>query len=454
MMRYIPLTDADRIEMMKTVGIQKVDDLFRDIPAEFRLSKPLKIPPAMSECDLMRHAHEMMSQNSSCLTYPCFLGAGAYRHFIPTIVNALASRGEFLTAYTPYQPEISQGTLQGIFEYQTLMSQLTGLPVSNASLYDGAMATAEAALMACRVYPKQKSVLVSKALHPAYRQTLATYTGNQGIRLIEIPLGQDGRTDAGMAQSLMSETPAAVIIQSPNFLGVIEDWARFAQLAPGKTLLIAVVTEAISMGILNPPGYCGADIACGEAQSLGLPVSFGGPYLGFFTTKESFMRHMPGRLVGQTRDTEGRTGYVNTLSTREQHIRREKATSNICTNQAWCAMTAGIYMSMMGKQGLRETALQNIRKSAYLKSRVSCIHGYRIRFETPTFNEFVVEIPGEVAQFNAKLAKTGIIGGLDLTGFYPELGQSILLCATEMTTREDIDRLVEFMQRWSKEVQS
>jgi glycine dehydrogenase subunit 1 len=454
-MRYIPLTEQDRIDMLKTVGKNSIRELFDDIPAEFLLNRQLNLPAALSEWDLMKHMEALLDKNAACFRYPCFLGAGAYRHFIPSVVSNLASRSEFVTAYTPYQPEISQGTLQGIFEYQTMMTQLTGLPVSNASLYDGAMSAAEAALMAVRIQSKQPCIAISRALAPGYRRTLATYCKNLGIDLIEIPVSDSGETDHEEIEAALQRKPAAIMIQSPNYFGVIEDIGAISKLRnEDSTLLIAVVSEALSMGILKSPGECGADIVCGEAQSLGIPLSFGGPYLGFFTAKEKFIRFMPGRLVGMTKDSKGRTGFVNTLSTREQHIRREKATSNICTNQALCAMTAGIFMATMGPAGLRELAMLNMKKSAYLKSKIDGLDGFSCVFSGHTFNEFAVKVPGSARELDEFLFRNGIIGGLDLSDDYPELGDTMLFCATEINARDDIDKLEALLHQWTKEIHS
>ncbi len=451
-MRYIPLTETEQQEMLAAIGASSVDELFHDIPDYLRLKHPLNLPSAMSEWALLHHARQMSSENVPHDSVPCFLGAGSYRHFIPAIVPYLVSRTEFLTAYTPYQPEISQGSLQAIFEYQTMMTQLTGLDVSNASLYDGAMATAEAALLAHRVTKKTK-IGVSKGLTPSYRRTLETYIHNQNIELIDLDLSDDGTTLRESIQSLPLDDVGAVIIQSPNFLGVIESVSDISNILKStKTLLITVVTEALSLGILNPPGAIGADIVCGEAQSLGLPTSFGGPYLGFFTCKKELLRQLPGRIVGMTKDTNGNCGFVNTLSTREQHIRREKATSNICTNQALCALSAAIYMATMGRQGLRKLALLNMKKSAYLKQRIMEIPGFVIPFSGFTFNEFCIRVPGSLDQLLQKLESQHIIAGFDLRNDYPELGESMLLCATEINSKEHIDRFITILNDHAAEV--
>ncbi len=451
-MRYIPITPEDQSKMLAEIGVESIRDLFPDIPAPLQSPDKLQLPEAVSEWKLNRIMNELSARNKHAASTPCYLGAGAYRHFIPAVVRALASRSEFVTAYTPYQPEISQGTLQALFEYQTMISQLTGMPVSNASVYDGAMATAEAALLALRT-TRNPVIAVSQALSPGYLETLKTYTRNQTIELIELPLTASGTTDPDAIRALEQSKLAAVIVQSPNFFGVIEDIAGISEItAPLKALSIVVVSEALSLGLLKPPGEMGADIVCGEAQSFGLPVSFGGPLLGFFSCSQKLVRQAPGRLVGMTRDIDGKTGFVNTLATREQHIRRERATSNICTNQALCAVTAGIYLSTMGRTGLRNAALQNVKKAAYLKDEICALNGYKPLFNGPVFNEFAVTVPVSADSLNKKLLDNNIIGGLNLRKFFPELPESILFCATELNTRNEMDTLVRLLDKFGKEL--
>ena len=453
-MRFIPHTSDNRKEMLAAIGLTGVAELFSDIPQRYILDKPLSIEPASSEPDLIRFLTALSNQNADVGRSTGFMGGGAYSHFIPSVVPALMSRSEFVTAYTPYQPEISQGTLQAIFEYQTMMTQLTGLPISNASLYDGAMAAAESALLALRVSQKSR-IAVSRALNPGHRATIATYCRNQNIGIIEIPMGTDGGTQREACRELIADGVGCIVIQSPNYFGVIEDQAAFAAQTAGSTCqLVTVVTEALSLGILQSPGECGADIACGDAQSLGLPLSFGGPYLGFLTCKEKFVRQAPGRLVGMTRDSEGRLGFVNTLSTREQHIRREKATSNICTNQALCAVTASVYMATMGPEGLRQTAALNLKKAHYLRSHLSRIAGYRLPFSGPVFNEFVLQVPSSVQQFQDFMTSNGVFPGIDMSHDFPELGAALLVCATEVNTREQLDRYLILAQTFTKEARS
>ncbi len=453
-MHYIPMTDADRAEMLAAIGVLSFEELIADIPTEKVLRDDLNLPPALSEMELIRHIQKLAWKNLSHCCVPSFLGAGSYRHFTPPVVSSLASRPEFLTAYTPYQPEISQGSLQAIFEYQTMMTQLTGLPVSNASLYDGAMATAEAGLLTQRVTRKSK-LAVSAGLTPGYRQTLETYIKNQSIDIVELPLSPGGSTDLEALKALPLDELCGVIVQTPNFLGEIEPVQAVADiLKDKKTLLVTVVTEALSMGILSPPGENGADIVCGEAQSFGLNTSFGGPYLGFFTAKESVMRQIPGRLVGLTQDNRDNRGFVNTLSTREQHIRREKATSNICTNQALCALTAGIFMATLGRKGLRDTAVHNLKKCAYLKEQIQSIDGFDLPLNGNNFNEFVATVPGSAIALTQWLLEKHIIGGYALGSDYPQLGEAMLFCTTELNSREDLEQLITELKTWSKERQS
>jgi glycine dehydrogenase subunit 1 len=440
--RYIPHTERDRREMLDAIGIGSVEDLFEGIPAECRLSEPLRLPPPLSEPDLIRHLEELQAPVLSS-----FMGAGAYRHFIPAVVSHLVSRSEFYTAYTPYQPEISQGTLQGIFEYQTLICQLTGMEVSNASMYDGASSLAEAVLMAGRV-TKRSKVLVSEAVHPEYRKVIRTYMDPGEQEVIPVPYDMEtGRTDGKSLLGLLDGQVSAVVVQNPNFFGVIEDLAPIAEKAhEAGGLAIAGFSEAAAYGMLKPPGESGADIVAGEGQSLGIPVSYGGPYLGIFATLEKFVRAMPGRLVGETVDLDGKRGFVLTLAAREQHIRREKATSNICTNEGLCALMTTVYLSCLGKEGLRELALMNLSKSGYAKRAISGKPGCRVRFSSPTFNEFVLEIDGDPEKVLRNLQEKGILGGLNAQKFYPELNHHLLVTVTEMNRKEEIDRWAEALE--------
>jgi glycine dehydrogenase subunit 1 len=425
------------------VGAKKVEDLFEMIPEAYRLSNPLDLPEPLPEPDLLRHVQGLQST-----AYSSFLGAGAYHHFIPSVIPALISRSEFYTAYTPYQPEISQGTLQAIFEYQTLVCQLTGMEVSNASMYDGASSFAEAVLMAERV-TKRKKILLSEAVHPEYRKVIQTYIDPEQQELIPIPLRKDeGRTDERKLLDLLDGEVSSVVIQSPNFFGVIEDLHLMAdQIHGAGGLMIAGFSEAVAYGILKPPGEEGADIVVGEGQSFGIPLSYGGPYLGIFATRDKFVRNMPGRLVGETIDLEGKRGFVLTLATREQHIRRERATSNICTNEGLCALTATIFLSCLGKQGLKELALMNLSRAEYAKKLTSQIRGCKIFFSAPTFNEFVLKIPGDPEKVLERLKGKKILGGIPLRRFYPEMNHHLLITFTEMNTKEDIDRWADALEK-------
>ncbi len=440
--RYIPHTEEDCRKMLETIGVKHLDDLFKSIPEECRLSKPLNLPDVLSESDLIRHIQGLQSPILSS-----FLGAGAYHHFIPAVVSAMISRSEFYTAYTPYQPEISQGTLQAIFEYQTLMCQLTGMEVSNASLYDGASSLAEAVWMAHRT-TKRKKILLSGAVHPEYQKVIQTYADPAEHEIVLIPYKSgEGQTDEKVLGSLLNEDVSCVVLQSPNFFGVIEDLQPVADSVHRiGGLMIAGFSEAIAYGILKPPGEMGADIVSGEGQSLGIPLSYGGPYLGVFTTREGFVRNMPGRLVGETVDLEGRRGFVLTLATREQHIRRERATSNICTNEGLCALMATIFLSCLGKEGLRELALMNLSKAEYAKKVVSEIRGCKLPFSSPTFNEFVLEIEGDPEEVLKGMRKEEILGGLNLGKIYPEFNRHLLITVTEMNKKEEIDRWAEALQ--------
>jgi glycine dehydrogenase subunit 1 len=444
-MRYIPNTDQDRAAMLQAIGVGAMGDLFADVPESLRLGRRLKIPPALSEAELLRHLRELASQNADTDRFVSFLGAGCYQHFSPAIVNHLILRGEFLTAYTPYQPEISQGTLQALFEYQTLICQLTGMEVSNASMYEGASATAEAILMAQRITGRPE-VVMARAVHPEYRQVARTYAAQLGLTFREVGFTGAGQTDPAALQGALGPGTACVVVQSPNFFGGIEELTALAAAAHAAGALFIVSTaEPVALGLLKSPGECGADIVAGEGQSLGVGLNYGGPALGFFATREQFVRHIPGRLVGQTADREGRTGYVLTLATREQHIRREKATSNICTSESLIALMATIYLTSLGPKGLRELALLNLRKAAYAKERLAKVSGAAIRFSGSTFNEFVLRTPKKPSVALKRLLKRNMIGGLDLGRFYPELADCLLLCVTELHRREDIDALAEAM---------
>ena len=444
-MSYVPNTTVEQREMLRAVGAESIEDLLAPIPEQVRLKRPLDLPPALPEPDIKRLLSGMAGRNADLDHYISFLGAGSYDHILPSVVPHLVKRSEFYTSYTPYQPEVSQGMLQAIYEYQTMVCQLTGMDVANASLYDGSTAVAEAALLA--VGPAGTGdVLVSRALDPQYRATLRTYAWSRGFNLKEIPL-EDGATSvAALTEALTPETKA-VIVQHPNFFGTLED-ARALERAIRATNALDIVafTEPASLGVLAAPGEYGADIVAGEGQSLGSPIGYGGPALGVFASKAAFVRRLPGRLVGKTVDDRGQTGYVLTLQTREQHIRRERATSNICTNQALLALAATVYLAALGKSGFRELGEQCILKAHYAQERISTIEGFRPLFSRPFFDEFAVTSPLPTQQLNAALRARGILGGYELSREYPELGDAVLFCVTETRTRDEIDALVAALE--------
>ena len=443
-MRFIPHTERDIREMLEAIGVQNVDQLFAGIPGNLQLgNKHLDLPRALSESEVINTLRQIQMRNPDTDEISSFLGAGAYRHYSPVVIGNLIQRGEFSTSYTPYQAEVSQGTLQAIFEFQTMIAMLTGMDVANASLYDGASALAEAVLMANRIN-QQKEYLISSAVHPEYRETTETYLRGTDHQLINAPYNSDGKTNFEFIRTNLNDRTSAVILQSPNFFGVVEEYEQLGkELREQNTLLIVVVAEPLSLGILKPPGERGADIVVGEAQSFGLPVSYGGPYAGFFATREKFVRQMPGRLAGETIDRKGRKSFVLTLSTREQFIRRERATSNICTNQGLCMLAVTIYLAVMGKQGLRELALLNLRKVDYLKNKLSKTRGFEIRFNADTFNEIVLKCPRPATEIRDALLEYKILAGLPLGDYYQQLDDSLLICATELNTVEAIDRLAE-----------
>ena len=438
-MRYLPHTDEDIASMLEVVGVDDLDSLFSMVPEDCRYSGRLDLPGPLTEWELRDHMAALADETPAGLGYKVFMGAGSYEHHIPESVSYLLGRSEFSTAYTPYQPEMSQGTLQAIYEYQTLVTRLLGMEVANASLYDGATALAEAMLMAIRIKRKSK-VAVSKAIHPLYREVLQTYLGPAGYEMIECDYAEVGRTDLSSINA--SDELAALAVQSPNFFGVIEDLEAVGETAREVgALFITAFTEPLAYGILKTPGELGADITCGEGQSLGIPQSFGGPGLGMFACKKSYMRNMPGRLVGQTVDADGKRGFVLTLATREQHIRREKATSNICTNNSLCALASAMYMASLGGGGFRRLAALNRDKAEYMKNELEKI-GCKPAFSGPTFNEFVIEFPGDFAETYTRLLDKKIVAGLPLAKYYPELAGKYLLCATEVRSRAEIDAFV------------
>lgn len=438
-MRYIPNSPEERDEMLAVVGLKSADELFRSIPKKVQLGRALNITDPLAESEVIT-ALETMAAKNTAATKPSFLGAGVYSHFSPTIVDHLIQRSEFFTSYTPYQPEISQGTLQYIFEFQTLICQLTGMEVANASMYDGSTAMAEAYLMAQRVTRRNK-IVVATSVHPEYREVARTYTKHGEAEIVEIDFGEETGRISDL--SALDDKTAALVVQSPNFFGCVEDLKALADAAHAVgALLVVVVTEAISLGLLMSPGAYGADIVVGEGQSFGVPMSFGGPHVGLFATQEKFVRQMPGRLCGVAYDKNGNRGFVLTLSTREQHIRREKATSNICTNQGLIALAATIYMETMGKKGLQEVAMQNAQKASYAANRIAEIEGYSLPFSAPRFNEFVVRGPRPAALILESAREKGVIGGLALSKYYGGHDNDFLVCVTETNSREQIDNLV------------
>jgi glycine dehydrogenase subunit 1 len=437
-MRYLPKSPAEREEMLAAIGAKSIEELFSSIPEAYRLKKPLNLPGPFSEAEIIQYFRERGAENS--LGYSSFLGAGIYSHLRSVVTDAILQRGEFLTSYTPYQAEISQGTLQAIFEFQTLMCQMTGQEVANASMYDGSTATTEAVLMAERLTGRRR-VLVARSLHPEYREVLRTYAKNSGLIMEEIGYSANGTLDVGALKSGLREDVCAVVVQSPNFFGAIEELAPVAGAAHGAgALLVTAVAEALSLGLVKPPAE--ADIVAMEGQSFGLAQSYGGPFVGVVASREKFVRQMPGRLAGQTVDQNGHRGFVLTLATREQHIRREKATSNICTNQALCALAATVHLTLLGKEGIREMAEQNLAKAQFALRELETIPGVKRSFAAPFFNEFAVELPRSVKMMNAELLKSKIIGPFVLGSAYAELSKHALVCVTETTSRGEIEKFV------------
>ena len=434
--RYLPMTTEDEKEMLQTIGVDSIDDLFSDIPSNVRFKGEYAIKPAKSESALLKELAEMAAKNADLKSYSSFLGAGVYDHYMPVIVDHVISRSEFYTAYTPYQPEISQGELQAIFEFQTMICELTGMDVANSSMYDGGTALAEAAMLAAGS-TRRKKLLVSEAVHPESRAVLATYAKGQYIDLQVVPC-KDGVTDLEKLAEQIDGDTAGFIVQYPNFFGRIENLAEVEKLVHAQKAMMIVSSNPLSLGVLTPPGKFGADIVIGDAQPFGIPAAFGGPHCGYFAVTTKLMRKVPGRLVGQTVDEEGKRGFVLTLQAREQHIRRDKATSNICSNQALNALAASVAMTALGKQGVKEMAVQNIQKAHYTKEALKS-NGLEIAFEGPSFNEFVVKVNGSVQEVNRLLLKKGMIGGYDLGRDYPELEGCMLVAVTELRTREEID---------------
>lgn len=444
MFPYISNTPEDEKSMFHDIGIQSIDELFNDIPEEIKLKRRLQLEKPMAETQVMSRIGAAANKNVSIDKLTCFLGAGAYDHYVPSVIKHIISRSEFYTAYTPYQPEISQGTLQAIFEYQTMICSLTGMDVSNASMYDGATACAEAAFMAVES-TRRSTIIVSKAVNPEIRRVLKTYTRFKGIELLEIDI-QDGVTDVEKLNSIIDNKTAAVIVQNPNFFGIVEDFQELEKITHKNKSLFIMNEDPISLGILKTPGEIGADIAVGEGQSLGGQLSFGGPYLGFMAVTSKLMRKMPGRVVGETKDVDGKRAYVLTLQAREQHIRRQKATSNICSNEAINALCAAIYMSVMGKQGIKEVAQQCTLKAHYACSELIKSGKYRPLFNRPFFMEFAVTSDMKSDYVNSELLKNEILGGYELKKEYPSMKNGLLFCVTEKRTKPEIRRFIDVME--------
>ncbi len=444
MFPYIPTTQSDREEMFKTIGIDSMNDLFIDIPENLRLKENLNLNDSMSELEVTKHISGLCNKNLNNEDLICFLGAGAYDHYIPSIIKHITSRSEFYTAYTPYQPEISQGTLQGVFEYQSMIAELTGMDVANASMYDGGTACAEAAMMAM-ASTKRKKVVVSKTLSPEAIEIVKTYSHFRDAEVIEIDF-KDGVTDIEALKAVVDNSTAAVIVQNPNFFGIIENMEEIEKITHSNKAMLIMSVDPISLSILKTPGEIGADIVVGDGQSLGIPLNFGGPYLGFMATTSKLMRKLPGRIVGETVDVEGKRAFVLTLQAREQHIRREKATSNICSDQGLNALTAAIYMSTLGKKGLKEVAETSMKKAHYAFNELIKSGKYKPLFNKPFFKEFALAGNKKVSEINEELINHGILGGYELENKYPTLKNSMLLCVTEKRTKEEIDTLVKAME--------
>jgi len=454
-MSYIPHTDADRAEMLAAIGMERIEDLFHDVPAAFRFPD-LTLPEPLSEMEIMAELQAMSEENQDTVHFPCFLGAGAYHHYVPRVVDQIISRSEFYTAYTPYQPEISQGTLQSIFEYQSMICALTGMEAANASHYDGATSTAEAVIMAVNAgRGRRKRVILSPGVHPEYRAVVRTYTQGMGLQITgDTHTARQGLT-AGRDELLgqLDQSTACLVVQYPDFMGQIEDLAGLADRVHDAGAMLVVVADPISLGLLRPPGDYGADIVVGEGQSLGNGLNYGGPYLGFFACRDRDVRKMAGRLVGETVDADGRRGFVLTLSTREQHIRRERATSNICSNEALCALATAVHLAALGPAGLRQLAEICYHKAHYAASRIAALEGYTLVGDQPFFKEFVIRCPRPVRAINRFLLdEWGIIGGYDLGQDYPHLAGHMLLCVTEVIGRGAIEGLVDGLAEAAREV--
>jgi glycine dehydrogenase subunit 1 len=442
-MSYLLNTPQDRQAMLEAIGARSVDELFAGIPASLRLQRPLQVPPALSELELSQHMQALASRNAHAGRELCFLGGGSYDHFIPSVVDALAGRSEFYTSYTPYQPEVSQGNLQAMFEYQTMVCQLTGMDVSNASLYDGGSATIEAALLCMTVTRRSGKVVVPRSLHPEYRQILETYLINLGTELVTIDT-PDGCLDLSTLRGALDQNVACVVLQHPNFFGCLEEAQAVAEATHAAGALLVMVVDPLSLGVLKRPGELGADVVVAEGQALGSPMQYGGPYLGIMACRDKFVRRLPGRIAGQTVDRRGRRCWVLTLQTREQHIRREKATSNICTNQGLFALRAAIYLTFMGPHGVREVGELCVRKAHFAAGQITANQRLQRRFATPVFKEFVIrDSQGRVADLLAEAERAGVLAGIPLQRWYPELPDCFLVAVTEKRTRHEIQLLAD-----------
>ncbi|MDM5199679.1 aminomethyl-transferring glycine dehydrogenase subunit GcvPA [Fictibacillus enclensis] len=441
--RYLPMTEQDKKEMMEAAGISSTEELFKDIPENVRFKGDLQIEPALPEPELVKYMSMLSQKNINTKEYASFLGAGVYDHYTPSIVNHVTLRSEFYTAYTPYQPEISQGELQAIFEFQTMICELTGMDVANSSMYDGGTAFAEAALLSAG-QTKRKKIIVSKSVHPESLAVLQTYANGQRLEVVEVGT-KDGLTDLEELKNTVDDETACVLVQYPNFFGQVEPLKDIEEIVHSQKAMFVVSSNPLSLGVLTPPGKFGADIVVGDAQVFGIPQGFGGPHCGYFAVTKKLMRKVPGRLVGQTVDENGKRGFVLTLQAREQHIRRDKATSNICSNQALNALAASVAMTALGKQGIKEVAVQNIQKAHYAKTILS-EKGFNIPYEAPFFNEFVVKLNGPVKEINKKLLEHGMIGGYDLGRDFPELENHMLIAVTELRTKSEIDKLATVLE--------
>jgi glycine dehydrogenase subunit 1 len=442
---YLPQTDDDQAEMLKAIGAKTLDELFSPIPKDLQFNRALKLPKGLSELELKDLFQGMADKNKSVGRLESYLGAGAYEHFSPTLIRHLISRSEFYTAYTPYQPEMTQGVLQAIFEWQSCICGLTGLDVSNASLYEGGHALAEACLMA-RAHTGRNKILLGASVHPEYVAVLRTYTHNLETEILQVPLAEDGRSDLKALETMLDDQVAAVVLAQPSFYGCLEDADAFARMSHAKGALLIASVEPISLALLKSPGEFGADIACGEGQSLGIPLSYGGPWLGFLACKTELVRRMPGRICGQTKDNRGQRGFVLTLQTREQHIRREKANSNICTNQTLFAIAATMYMAAMGPSGMKEVAEQGLQKSHYLAGLLKSIAGCSLPYSAPFLNEFTLRLPKEASSVLAGMQAKGILAGLDLGRFDATRKKDILVCVTEVKKKAQLDRYAALLK--------